>query len=87
MVKEINYKGSIFSQIERAITENPTMTVGEILYSVVRKQNTKGKHFFYMTDQEMYEALERFNTIQEDKDEPLNEQEFDFWIAQKQIIG
>lgn len=85
-MKQINYRGNIFSQLEKAIRENPTMTIGEIFFSTLRTQNTKGKHYFYMSDQEVYEALERFNSFQEEEDETLDENAFNFWVAQKQIV-
>jgi|GEM_PF-5250016 len=85
-MKQINYKGNILTQLEKAIVENNDMTIGEILFSVVHKDNTNGKHFFYMNDEEMYNAFERFNKFGVEEDEPLDEQGFEFWCAQKQII-
>lgn len=83
---DINYRGNIFSQIEKAMLENPTMTVGEILFSFLHKDNMQGKHYFYASDQEIYMALERFNKFGVEQEEPIDEVGFEFWAAQKNIV-
>jgi hypothetical protein len=82
-MKPINYRGSILSALYKALEQNEEMTTGEILYSFLRKENMQGKHFFYSSDQEIYNALERFNKIEEEEDEPMNEIEFNLWISNK----
>ncbi len=78
-----NYKGSIVSKLFTAIENNPDMTMGEILYSFLHKDNLKGQHFFYASDVEIYNALEEFTKIGVESEEPLPTNEFEFWIAGK----
>lgn len=75
-----NYKGSIISKLFAAVEKNPEMTMGEILYSFLHKENLKGQHFFYATDIEIYNSIEEFTKIGIDKEEPLPTNEFEFWI-------
>lgn len=78
-----NYKGSIVSKLFTAVENNPEMTMGEILYSFLHKDNLKGQHFFYVSDKELYNSLEEFTKIGVDAEEPINSQEFEFWIKGK----
>ena len=82
-MKPINYRGSILSALYKALEQNEEMTVGEILFSFLSKENMYGNHYFYASDQEIYNALERFNKFGLDEDEPMNEIEFNLWISQK----
>ena len=78
-----NYKGSIISKLFAAVEGNPDMTMGEILYSFLHKDNLKGQHFFYASDIEIYNALESFTKLGVEADEPLGTNEFEFWIEGK----
>lgn len=78
-----NYKGSIISKLYTAIENNPDMTMGEILYSFLHKDNLKGQHFFYAKDIEIYNALEEFTKIGVETEEPLPTNEFEFWVEGK----
>lgn len=78
-----NYKGSIISKLYTAIENNPDMTMGEILYSFLHKDNLKGQHFFYAKDIEIYNALEEFTKIGVETEEPLSTNEFEFWVEGK----
>lgn len=78
-----NYKGSIISKLFAAVEGNPEMTMGEILYSFLHKDNLKGQHFFYASDVEIYNALEEFTKIGVDIEEPMASNEFEFWIEGK----
>ena len=82
-MKPINYRGSILSALYKAVEQNEEMTIGEILFSFLSKQNMQGKHFFYATDQEIYNAIERFNKFENEDDSPMNEVEFNLWISNK----
>jgi hypothetical protein len=78
-----NYKGSIISKLFTAVENNPEMTMGEILYSFLHKENLKGQHFFYATDLEIYNAVESFTKIGAEVEEPLSTNEFEFWVEGK----
>lgn len=78
-----NYKGSILSKLFAAVEKNPDMTMGEILYSFLHKNNLKGQHFFYASDVEIYNALEEFTKIGVEIEEPLPTAEFLFWVEGK----
>jgi hypothetical protein len=80
-----NYKGSIISKLFTAVENNPDMTMGEILYSFLHKENLGGKHFFYAEDKEIYNALEDFTKIGIETEEPLAINEFEFWIEGKRF--
>lgn len=85
-MNNINYRGNIFLNIEKAFLQNQDMTVGEILFSFLHKDNLNGKHFFYAKDQEIHQALDNFLKFGIEQDEPLEEQAFEFWAAQKTLI-
>ncbi len=78
-----NYKGSIISKLFTAVESNPEMTMGEILYSFLHKNNLKGQHFFYASDVEIYNAIEEFTKIGTEIEEPLPTNEFQFWVEGK----
>lgn len=78
-----NYKGSILSKLFAAVEKNPSMTMGEILYSFLHKDNLKGQHFFYASDVDIYNALEEFTKIGIETEEPLPTAEFLFWVEGK----
>ncbi len=81
----VNYKGSIISKMFTAVENNPDMTMGEILYSFLHKENLDNKHFFYASDKEIYNALEEFTKIGVETEEPLPTNEFEFWIEGKKF--
>lgn len=78
-----NYKGSIISKLFTAAENNPEMTMGEILYSFLHKDNLNGKHFFHASDIEIYNAIEEFTKLGAEQDEPLDEAGFLFWVNDK----
>lgn len=82
----INYRASFFSELHKAIEQNQNLSLGEILYSALHKDNLKGNHFWHASDESIVTAFEKFNKYGLEDEEPLNQQEFDFWIDQKQII-
>lgn len=73
-------------KLHTALEQNPTLTLGEILYSFLHKENIKGKHFWHASDEEIYTALESFNKFGTEQDEPLDTNEFNFWIDQVTIL-
>jgi len=81
----VNYKGSIISKMFAAVENNPEMNMGEVLYSFLHKDNFNGKHFFYASDLEIYNALEAFTKIGVETEEPLSTNEFEFWVDGKQF--
>jgi hypothetical protein len=78
-----NYKGSIISKLFTAVENNPDMTIGEILYSFLHKENLKGQHFFYASDKDIYNSLEEFTKLGIEVEEPLATNEFEFWVEGK----
>jgi len=82
----INYKGNFINQLYKAIEKNPDLTLGELLFSFLREQRLR-KHYFYATDEEIYNSLEKLNKEPKDtEDEPMDIQAFDFWVEQITII-
>jgi len=81
--KNNNCKGSIVDKLYDAIEKNPDMTVGEILHSI---QVELKKRFIHSTDSEIYTAFETFVNLEEEADEPMEEQEFFFWVEQVSIV-
>ena len=43
-----------------ALEQNEDMTLGEIMYSFLHRDNLNGKHFWHGSDEEIYTALENF---------------------------
>lgn len=82
----INYKGNFINQLYKAIEKNPDLTLGELLFSFLREPRIR-KHYFYATDEEVYNSLEKLNKEPKDtEDEPMDVQAFDFWVEQMTII-
>ena len=77
----VNYRMSFIVGIDKALENNPNMRLGEILYSIIRKQNMNGLHFFYAEDDEIISALEKFNCFVDELDEPMNQEDFDKWLS------
>lgn len=82
----INYKGSFVTKLFQAFEKNPDMDISDVLMSITHKSNFNGKHFFYTTDEQMYNSLENFVKVGLEEDEPLEEQAFEFWAEQQMII-
>lgn len=83
MAKErIMYKSSFIKALTKAFETNPTLTIGEMIYSIVKSDRLGGEHFFKATDAAIYSSLERLNEADENvkDDEILTEQEFIFWV-------
>jgi hypothetical protein len=66
-------------QLQKAIEENPDMRFGEILFSIQHPYNMTGS-LFDIEDEDLYDACVRFNTITEEEDEKLTDEEFQEWI-------
>lgn len=82
----INYKGNFVKELYTFFKENPELTIGESLYSVLRKSNLRGEHFVYSSDETIYNSLELLNSKEKEEDEPMDEQQFGFWIEQVTVI-
>lgn len=77
----INYKGNFINQLYKAIEQNPDLTLGELLFSFLRESRLK-KHYFYVTDEEIYNSLEKLNkTPAEEKEEKVGEKDLVVWIG------
>lgn len=85
MAKDINYRGSFLQKMFTALEQNEDMTLGEIMYSFLHKDNLNGKHFWHGSDEEIYTALENFTKFGLEQDEPLDEQAFTFWREKQQF--
>lgn len=72
------HKTAFIGALSNALADNPDNTIGEILMSVLHCSNFNGKHFFYVSDEEIYTATENFNSI-DMSDEIFTETEFDEW--------
>lgn len=79
-----SYKGAIINQLFEAAQKNPTMTMGELFHSFLRK-GFLGKNMLEATDEEVFTALERFTNMNDSEDEPYDDIGWDFHI-QKLII-
>lgn len=78
----INYRGSIIQKLEQVIEDNPSMTIGEILFQFLHHTEL-GKPYFYATDGEIYSSLENFSKNGVDKEEQISEEAFNTWINGK----
>lgn len=78
----INYRGAIVQKLEQVVEENPTMTIGEILFQFLHHTEL-GKPYFYSTDGEIYTSLENFAKNGVDKEEQISEEELNTWINTK----
>ena len=76
----VNYRMSFLSGIDKALEKNPNMRLGEVIYSMFRKQNLNGLHFFYADDSEIVAAIEKFNNFTEEVDEPMSQEDFLNWL-------
>lgn len=81
----IDYKGNFMNQLYKFIEKNPEMNIGEILFSILREQRL-GQHYFYASDKAIYNSIEKLNKADEENDEPMDEQAFNFWVEQVTII-
>lgn len=78
----INYRGAIIQKLEQVVEENPTMTVGEILFQFLHHTELN-KPYFYVTDGEIYTSLENFAKNGVDKEEQISEEELSNWVNNK----
>lgn len=78
----MSYKGSFVQQLIKAFSNNPEQSIGEVLHEVIGKYSL-GKHYFEASDEEIYQATEKFVKIGQEKEEPLPEPEFYFWVENR----
>ncbi len=57
----LNYKNIAVRTLQDFLTENPTMTLGEVFYSIFREGNieTDTKGIKNMSDEDIYSAIEK----------------------------
>lgn len=57
----LNYRNIAARELQEFITENPTMSIGEILYSVIRENNlgVEFKDIKTLSDEQIYSAIEK----------------------------
>jgi hypothetical protein len=80
MSSQFNIKGSILTMLFTALENNPSMSVGEVLYSVTNKKSLKGKRLIEASDNEIYTAVEAFVKFNDEADEPYDDNAFIFWV-------
>ena len=73
------YKGNFMLALNKAITNNPQNTIGEILLSALHPSKYSRGNFFYATDEEICYNFEEFNKIDMQDDIPTNK-EFEDWL-------
>jgi hypothetical protein len=79
----INYKGAFLNELDTAIEMNPEMSIGNLLYSILNKQNLKGVHYFYASDEEIVTGLENFVKLGVDDDETISTNDYIVWANNK----
>lgn len=77
-----NYKGSIVNLLFSAIENNPELTFGQVLHSIISKNALK-KNYLEATDEEIYTSTENFVKFKETYDEPMSDEEFNNWVNNK----
>lgn len=77
-----NYIGNIHHMLFDIFQKNDGFSVGEKLTQI--EKITK-KRFFNLSDQEIYEALEKYKNTPIEEDEKMTEEEFMGWIDYKKL--
>lgn len=82
MQQQQQYIGNILFILQDIIQREDGYTVGEKLRVI---EQISGKRFFYLTDKEIYEAMEKVMSMSVDNepDEPLTDSEFNEWVNGK----
>ena len=76
----MNYIGSIYTKFHEVLKKQDGLSVGEKIFSI---QKEVGIDFIFASDQDIYEAMERYMSHQNEADEPLTNEEFDVWVTNK----
>lgn len=79
-----NYIGNIHHMLFDIFQKNDGFSVGEKLTQI--EKITK-KRFFNLSDQEIYEALEKYKNTPVEEDEKMTEEEFVGWVTMKGLDG
>ena len=78
-MEQIQYKGSIMSEIHTLISKYPDYTFGEILHSFLRQSVLGEKSYYNVTDEEFLITLENLNGKDIETDTILTDDEFKDW--------
>lgn len=75
----INYKAHFLDKLVDIFSENPDLSIGEVLHNILYTKNL-GCHYFYASDETIYSSTELFHNNGIEKDEILTEEDFLKWI-------
>lgn len=73
----MSYVGNIYKLFGDALDKKDGFTVGQKIKEIVRMS---GKNLYEVTDQELYQAMQKYINTEEQEDEQLSEEEFNGWI-------
>lgn len=76
----MNYVGSIYTKFHEVLKKQDGLSVGEKLYSI---QKETGIDFIFTSDQDIFEAMERYIGHPVEEDEQMTEKEFSNWVESK----
>ena len=82
-MEQIQYKGSIMSEIHTLISKYPNYTFGEILHSFLRTSVLGERSYYNVTDEKFLITLENLNNVDVENDVELTDDEFKNWINGK----
>ena len=76
----MNYIGHIYTKFHDVLKKQDGLSVGEKIYSI---QKEIGVDFIFSSDQDIYEAIERYLGHPVAEDEIMSEEEFNEWVDKK----
>lgn len=79
------YIGNIYHIFLEILQKKDGFTVGEKLTAI--EKELPNKKFFYASDKEIYEAMEKYKAAPLDEEEKLTEEEFLGWVNLKMAHG
>lgn len=76
----MKYLSNIYLKFHEVLKKNDGLTVGEKLYSI---QKEIGLEYLFASDQDVFEAMERYLSHEIGTDDPLSTEEFNIWVENK----
>ena len=73
----MSYVGNIYKVFGDALDKKDGFTVGQKIKEIVR---LSGKNLYEITDQELYQAIQKYLNTNEQEDEQFSEEEFYGWV-------
>lgn len=80
-----NYKGNVYNLLFEVFQKKDGFSVGE-KFTAIEKLLPQ-KKYFTATDQEIYEATEKYKLSPLEEDEKLTDEEFVGWVTMKGLDG